>query len=185
MTTTHTGHSSPMTETAAPPEAGLRKAAILVVSLEEPLAARLLASLDRPAVEAISLEMARLERIDAQEQRNVLEEFFAQARIRLQFRFEDLPRLDDRDIREAFHEEDVSSWALALAGTSRPVRAKVLGALSRTAAETLRGRLTRLGPFRLDDAEAAQSELAERFRRLHDHGRITLPDPDGQEDVLV
>jgi flagellar motor switch protein FliG len=172
------------TRTHAPP-GGLRKAAILVVSLDEPLAAKLLAHLDRPVVEAVTLEMARLDRIDPGEQRTVLEEFFALGRIRRQFAFDDLPRLDDRDIREAFHEEDVPTWALALAGSSRPVRAKVLGALPRSAAEGLRGRLTRLGPFRLDDAEAAQAELAERLRRLHDHGRITLPDPDGQEDVLV
>jgi flagellar motor switch protein FliG len=165
--------------------AGLRKAAILVVSLEEPLAAKLLAKLDRAAVEAVTLEMARLDRIDPAEQRSVLEEFFALGRIRLQFVFDDVARLDDTDIREAFHEEDVTTWALALAGASRPVRAKVLGALPRATAEALRGRLAQLGPFRLDDAEAAQAELAEHLRRLHDHGRITLPDPDGQEDVLV
>lgn len=167
------------------PAAGLRKAAILVVSLDETLAGRVLAHLDRPAVEAVTLEMARLDRIDAEEQRTVLEEFFALGRSRLQFSFEDLPRLDDTDIREAFHEEDLSAWTLALAGTSRPVRAKVLGALPPATAEHLRGRLARLGPYRLDDAETAQTELAERLRRLHDHGRITLPDPDGQEDVLV
>jgi flagellar motor switch protein FliG len=173
------------TATASGVPAGLRKAAILVVSLEEPLAAKLLAQLDRPAVEAVTLEMARLDRIDPAEQHSVLEEFFALGRIRLQFAFDDVTRLDDRDIREAFHEEDASLWTLALAGASRSVRAKVLGALPRAAAEALRGRLARLGPFRLDDAEAAQAELAERLRRLHDHGRITLPDPDGQEDALV
>ena len=40
----------------------LRKAAILLVSLEQPLASQLLAQLDRSAVEAVTLEIARLER---------------------------------------------------------------------------------------------------------------------------
>lgn len=163
----------------------LRKAAILVVSLEEPVAAQLLARLERPAVEAVTLEMARLERVDPGEQRAVLEEFCALGRTRLRFAFDDAARLDDRDIRRAFHEEDAATWALALAGASRPLRAKVLGALPPGPAEALRVRLAALGPFRLDAVEAAQAELAERLRRLHDRGCIALPDPDGQEDVLV
>jgi flagellar motor switch protein FliG len=163
----------------------LRKAAILVVSLEQPLASQLLAQLDRVAVEAVTLEIARLERIDPDEQQAVLEEFYGLGLRRLRFVFEDLVRMDDTAIQEAYHEEDAVNWALALAGASRPVRTKVLGALAPASAEGLRHALAHLGPFRLDDAETAQAELAERLRRLHDHGRITLPDPSGQEEILV
>lgn len=163
----------------------LRKAAILVVSLEEPLAAQLLSRLDRAAVEAVTLEMARLERIDAAEQNAVLEEFFASGLKRLRFLFEDLVRLDDEAIRSACHDEDRAIWALALAGASGPVRSKVLLALPRASADALRHQLSHLGAFRLADAEAAQTDLAERLRRLHDLGRISLPDLDGQEDAVV
>ena len=163
----------------------LRKAALLLVSLDEPMAARLLARLDRAAVEAVTLEMAKFEQVDAAEQRAVLEEFYAEGLRRLRFLFDDVVRLDDKHIRDAFHDEDAPTWALALAGASRPVQAKVLGALPSISAEAIRRRLALLGPFRLDDADAAQAELAERLRRLHDHGRLTLPDPEGQEDVLV
>ncbi len=163
----------------------LRKAAILLVSLEQPLASQLLAQLDRSAVEAVTLEIAKLERIAPAEQHAVLEEFYGLGLRRLRFVFEDVIKLDDRDIREAYHEEDAATWALALAGAARPVRAKVLGALSSVSAESLRQGLARLGPFRLDDAEAAQADVAERLRRLHDHGRLTLPDPNGQEAILV
>ena len=93
--------------------------------------------------------------------------------------------MDDREIREAYHDEDAATWALALAGASRPVAAKVLAALSPGPSESLRRGLERLGPFRLDDAEAAQADIAERLRRLQDDGRLTLPDPDGQEEILV
>jgi flagellar motor switch protein FliG len=163
----------------------LRKAAILLVSLEQPLASQLLAQLDRAAVEAVTLEIARLDRIDPVEQQSVLEEFYGMGLRRLRFVFDDLARMDDRDIKEAYFEEDAASWALALAGASRPVSTKVLEALPATSAEHLRHRLAQLGPYRLDDAEAAQAEVAERLRRLHDHGRLTLPDPDGQEAILV
>ena len=163
----------------------IRKAAILVVSLEQPLASQLLAQLDRAAVEAVTLEIARLERIAPAEQQAVLEEFYGLGLRRLRFVFDDLVQMDDTDIREAYHAEDAETWALALAGASRPVRAKVLSALDSDPADDLTRRLDRLGPFRLDAAEAAQAEVAEWFRRLHDHGHITLPDPNGQEVLLV
>jgi flagellar motor switch protein FliG len=163
----------------------MRKAAILLVSLEQPLASQLLAHLDRAAVEAVTLEIARLERVAPAEQLAVLEEFYGLGLRRLRFVFEDLVKMDDTDIREAYHEEDAAVWALALAGAARPVRAKVLGALTAETADALRDALDRLGPFRLSDAEAAQADIAERLRLLHDHGRITLPDPNSQEEILV
>ena len=183
------------TRTEAPsPDAGsnkldglgpLRKAAILVVSLEQPLASQLLAQLDRSAVEAVTLEIARLERIAPQDQWAVLEEFYGLGLRRLRFVFEDLVKMDDNEIREAYHAEDVPTWALALVGAARPVKSKVLGALDPGAADDLRRRLGLIGPYRLDDAEAAQADLADRLRRLHDHGQLTLPDPNGQEAILV
>ena len=163
----------------------LRKAAILVVSLEQPLASQLLAQLDRAAVEAVTLEIARLERIAPAEQQAVLEEFYGLGLRRLRFVFDDVVQLDDTDIREAYHAEDAETWALALAGASRPVKARVISALTSDFSDDLTRRLDRLGPFRLDAAEAAQVEVAEWFRRLHDHGQITLPDPNGQEVLLV
>lgn len=163
----------------------LRKAAVLIVSLEESLARQLLSRLDRSDVDAVSLEMARLERIDPAEQHAVLEEFYALGRRRLRFVFDDLPRLDDTDIQKAYHDEDAPTWALALAGAARPLRDRVLGVLTPTSAGVLRRMLTGLGPVRLDDVDSAQADLAERLRRLHDQGRITLPDPDGQEEILV
>ena len=163
----------------------LRKAAVLLVSLEDSLASQLLARLDRAAVEAVTLEIARLERVAPTEQHAVLEEFYGLGLRRLRFVFEDLVKMDDTDIREAYHDEDAADWALALAGAARPVRDKVLGALPDGSAGALHRHLAQLGPFRLSDAEAAQADLAERLRRLHDHGQITLPDPNGQEEILV
>jgi len=165
--------------------APLRKAAIVLVSLEQSLASQLLAQLDRSSVEAVTWEIARLDRIDPVEQAAVLEEFLGLGLRRLCFVFEDLIRLPDQDIRGACHNEDIGTWALALAGAAPPVRAKVLRALDAAGALALRRFLEGLGPFRLSDAEVAQAEIAERFRRLHDRGSISLPDPSGREEVLV
>ena len=163
----------------------LRKAAILVVSLEQPLASQLLAQLDRPAVEAVTLEIARPRSDRAEEQQSVLEEFYGLGLRRLRFVFDDLVKMDDTEIRESYHAEDAPTWALALVGAARPVRFKVLGALDPATADDLRRRISTIGPFRLDDAEIAQAELADRLRRLHDHGQITLPDPTVRKAILV
>jgi flagellar motor switch protein FliG len=172
-------------DATAEAEAAIRKAAILVVSLDESLSAQLLSRLDRAAVEAVTLEMARLDRIDPEEQRAVLDEFVALGLSRLRFSFDDLARLERDAIRDAFDPDDGATWALALAGASRPVQARVLDALTVSDAEGLRLRLGGVGPFRLSDSERAQAELAERLRSLHDQGRITLPEPEGADGVLV
>lgn len=163
----------------------LRKAAILIVSLEDSLARKVLPQLDRADVDAVSLEIGRLEGIDPEEQQAVLEEFSALMMKRLRFVFEDILRMDERDIRGAYHPDDQPTWALALAGASKPLRMKVLGALDSDHEASLRRTMAALGPFRLDDVEAAQAELAESLRRLHDLGRISLPEPDGREEILV
>jgi flagellar motor switch protein FliG len=163
----------------------VRKAAIVLVSLEQSLASQLLSHLDRSAVEAVTWEIARLDRVDPADRAAVLEEFYGLGLRRLCFVFDDLVKMADGDLRAAFHDEDIETWSLALAGAAWPVRAKVLAALSSATASRLRDHLDRLGPFRLSDSEAAQLEIAERLRRLYDHGRISLPEPSGRDEVLV
>ena len=163
----------------------VRKAAIVLISLEQSLASQLLSHLDRTAVEAVTWEIARLERVEPADRAAVLEEFYGLGLRRLCFVFDDLIKMADADIRSAFHDEDLHTWALALAGAAAPVRAKVQAALSRAMASRLGQALDRLGPFRLSDSEAAQLDIAERLRRLYDHGRISLPEPSGRDEVLV
>jgi flagellar motor switch protein FliG len=177
--------SSPNREPSLAAMPPVRKAAIVLVSLEQSLASQLLAHLDRSSVEAVTWEIARLERVDPVEQAAVLDEFLALGLRRLCFVFEDVHRMSDDDLRGAYHEEDASTWALALAGASPAIRAKVLGALDQPSALALRGSLEGLGPFRLSDAETAQAEIAERLRHLYDQGAISFPDPSGREEVLV
>jgi flagellar motor switch protein FliG len=163
----------------------IRKAAIVLVSLEQSLASQLLSHLDRATVEAVTWEIARLDGVDPVERELVLEEFYGLGLRRLCFVFDDLIKISDTDIRVALDDDDLETWSLALAGAAAAVRAKVLGALSAHVADQLQFRLEHLGPFRLSDSEAAQLQIAERIRRLHDRGRISLPEPSGSDEVLV
>jgi flagellar motor switch protein FliG len=182
LTTTAASRS---TDPATGPISSLRKAAIVLVSLEQSVASQLLSHLDRSAVELVTWEIARLDRIEPEERAAVLNEFYGLGLRRLCFVFDDLVKMNDADLCAAFHDEDLGTWALALAGASAAVRAKVHGALAAPASAALRQRLDRLGPFRLSDSETAQLEIVDRLRSLYDGGRISLPEPSGREAVLV
>lgn len=168
-----------------PERSPARKAAIVLTALDPSLASRLLAHLDRAAVEAVTLEIAQLGPVDPAERKAALEEFYSLGLCRLRFSFDDLGRMSDADIQAAFHDEDLRAWALALAGAAAALRLKVTQALGPGRALVLGRALENLGPFRLSDSEAAQQEIAELLRGLHDRGRINLPEPDPREEVVV
>src|SRR5271170_3431071 len=98
----------------------VRKAAIVLVSLEQSLASQLLSHLDRSAVEAVTWEIARLERVEPADRAAVLEEFYGLGLRRLCFVFDDVIKMTDADIRSAFHREDMDTWALARRGRAAP-----------------------------------------------------------------
>jgi flagellar motor switch protein FliG len=60
----------------------IRKAAILLLSLEKPLAAEVMAQLPREHVERVTLEIARIQDVKRDEQDSVLNEFYDQAKDR-------------------------------------------------------------------------------------------------------
>lgn len=163
----------------------VRKAAILLVSLEQSLASQLMSNLDRSSAEVVSREISRLENVDPAERVTVLEEYYGLGLRRLCFGFDDLVKMSDRDIRVSLDLVDIETWSLALAGAAAPARAKVLGALPPSAADRLQSHLNQLGPFRLSESEAAQLEIAERIRGLYDRGRVSLPEPSGRDEFLI
>ncbi len=141
----------------------LRKAALLIVSLEESLAQQLVAHLDRADIDALNLELTRLEHVDPALQRAVLEEFVELGRHQAPG-FGTIERANAATIRRAFREEELEIWALALAGAARGARTRVLNALAPRASSALRAALGALGPFRLDEVEQAQNEVMTRLR---------------------
>lgn len=55
---------------------GLRKAAIVLLSLEKPLAAEILSQMNKESVEAVTMEIAKLDDVTREEQDTVIEEFY-------------------------------------------------------------------------------------------------------------
>ncbi len=57
----------------------VRKSAILLLSLDKPLAAEILSQLPRPFVESVTFEIAKLDDVTKEEQKTVIEEFYNMA----------------------------------------------------------------------------------------------------------
>jgi flagellar motor switch protein FliG len=100
----------------------------------------------------------------------------------MMFVFEDIARLDDRDIREMLKEVEVKELALALKGASEEIKAKIFNNMSKRAKEGVVEDMEYMGPVRLTDVEAAQATVLNVFRRLEEEGTVTLS---GGEEQLV
>lgn len=102
---------------------------------------------------------------------------------RLMFVFDDITKLDDKSIQAVLKEVDNSQWAMALKGASEEIRGKILGNLSKRAAENLEEEMGYLGPVRVSDVEAVQQEIVDTVRRLEEAGTITVASGDGDQFV--
>lgn len=102
---------------------------------------------------------------------------------RLMFVFDDIAKLDDKSIQAILKEVDNSQWAMALKGASEDIRGKILGNLSKRAAENLEEEMGYLGPVRVSDVEAVQQEIVDTVRRLEEAGTITVASGDGDQFV--
>lgn len=155
----------------------IRKAAIVLASLTPDLAAGLLARLDPESARAIERASARVGAIPPEVREAVLGEFQDSGLRRSRFGFEDIGRLAAEDLAEAYREEDLETWAAALAGAPKDLRSRVIAALPRPGAEALKRASG--GTYRVDDVSDAQDEVVRRLRQLHDLGLVTLPEPAG------
>ena len=71
---------------------------------------------------------------------------------------------------------------VALRGADEAVRQKIMGNMSKRAAELLRDDLEAMPPVKLSDVEAAQKEIMATAKRLAEAGEITLS---GKGEQLV
>lgn len=102
---------------------------------------------------------------------------------RLMFVFDDIAKLDDKSIQAVLKEVDNSQWAMALKGASPDIRGKILGNLSKRAAENLEEEMGYLGPVRVSDVEEVQQEIVDTVRRLEEAGTITVASGEGDQFV--
>ncbi|NQV27274.1 MAG: flagellar motor switch protein FliG [Rhodopirellula sp.] len=102
---------------------------------------------------------------------------------RLMFVFDDIAKLDDKSVQALLKEVDNGQWAMALKGASPEIRGKILGNLSKRAAQNLEEEMGYLGPARVSDVEAVQQQIVDTVRRLEDAGTITVLSGDGDQFV--
>jgi len=103
---------------------------------------------------------------------------------RLMFVFDDLTGLSDRDIQTLLKNVESSQWAMALKGASNELKDKILGNMSKRAADLLREEIEYLGAVRLSAVEQTQQQIVDIVRRLEDGGEITTHS-DEQEEQFV
>lgn len=104
---------------------------------------------------------------------------------RLMFVFEDLIKLNDKDIQSVLKSVENSQWALALKGASQALQDKILGNMSQRAADMLREEMEFLGKVRLSEVEGMQQQIVDVVRTLEDSGQISRPSGDQEEEFVA
>lgn len=132
---------------------GVKAAATLLNSLSKSLSKTILASLDERNAE------------------------LGQAIRQKMFTFADLIRLDQSALQKVMREVDMRDVALALKKADDTLKAKLLGAISKRAAETVTEEMTFMASVKLKEIEAAQLRLIDVVRKLENDGEIDLEGP--------
>jgi flagellar motor switch protein FliG len=100
----------------------------------------------------------------------------------LMFVFEDIGSLDSKALQRMLRDVDSKELALALKVASEELKGKIMGAMSQRAVQALTDEMELMGPSRLKDVEAAQTNIVGIVRRLEEAGEIIIG---GGEDDLV
>lgn len=103
---------------------------------------------------------------------------------KLMFVFEDLVGVNDQGIRELLKEVKSEDLTLALKTASEELKRKVLGNLSKRAAQILEEDMSVMGPVRLSEVETAQQNIINAARRLEKEGKIFLVSGEGGDPLV-
>ncbi|HZP41944.1 MAG TPA: flagellar motor switch protein FliG [Candidatus Binatia bacterium] len=101
----------------------------------------------------------------------------------LMFTFEDMVRLENRDIQIVLKEVAREDLMLALKTASPAMREKIFKNISARAAEILEEDMSAMGAVKLRDVERAQMNIVAVVRRLEAEQKITIAA--GGDDVVV
>ncbi len=102
----------------------------------------------------------------------------------LMFTFEDLVKVDPNGVQTLLRGVDKAKLAVALKGASEPVRDLFLSNMSERAGKILREDMEAMGPVRLSDVDAAQSEIISLAKQLADKGEIVISDGGGDGELV-
>jgi len=102
----------------------------------------------------------------------------------LMFVFEDLKKMDSAGVQVLLRAIDTAQLAMALKGASDELRKLFFDNMSERAARILREDMNALGPVRLKDVDASQSQMLQKAKELAQAGEIVLVG-DRAEDELI
>lgn len=101
----------------------------------------------------------------------------------LMFVFEDLVNLDDRSLQLILREIEQGTLTTALKAANDDIKNRIFANVSARAAQMMQEDMESLGPTRLSEVEAAQSEIVRVALRLEEEGKLTLTT--GSEEEFV
>lgn len=90
------------------------------------------------------------------------------------FTFDDLAILDNKSLQKILREVDASTLAIGLSAANENLRAALLGAISKRAADTVMDEISNLGRITLREIEHAQDSIIDIVRKLEAEGEISL-----------
>jgi flagellar motor switch protein FliG len=102
---------------------------------------------------------------------------------RSMFTFEDLLKIDNRDMQTVLKEVSTEQLRTALKTVSETLRDHILSAMSRRAAEMLLDDLEGMGPVKLSVVEESQAAIVEVALKLQGEGKINIMGVGGEEMV--
>ncbi|PPL15258.1 flagellar motor switch protein FliG [Microterricola pindariensis] len=97
--------------------------------------------------------------------------------------FEDIVRLERRDVQQLLRGIDVRVLAVAMKGASEPVSEMIHNNMSERNRDILDDEIASTGPLRLSQVEEARAEVVRAIRTLEAEGQITVTR--GDEDAFV
>jgi flagellar motor switch protein FliG len=103
---------------------------------------------------------------------------------RLMFVFDDIQKLSDKDMQGVLKNVESAQWAMALKGASQDLRDKVVGNMSKRAADMLMEEMDYLGSVKLSEVETVQQQIVDIVRRLEDAGEITIAASEEEEQMI-
>ncbi len=101
------------------------------------------------------------------------------------FTFDDMVRLDNAALQKVMREVDTRDLAVSLKKASYQVKAAMLGAISKRAAETVKEEITFLGSIKQKEIEASQTRIVDIVRRLEGEGEIDLNPQEETADAVT
>jgi len=102
----------------------------------------------------------------------------------LMFTFDDVLKLNDRDIRELLKEINKEDLIRAIKIVDQEMKDKIFKNMSSRAAEMLKEDMELMPPIRLSEVEEFQRRIIEIAKRLESEGRITIAEDDKEDEFV-